>query len=245
MDKDDSQCADIDVDSFIFFNKSLSNAEILQLNNSNYGGEDTTPPVMTAMNCTSCGDNGDSVSPFTTTDTTPTFNVTTDENAKCRIADVTLNYGEMGEVYRNCTPESSYGTSHICTLHPDDELIWMGGTLMQNKENWKTTIISLCRADDKDRNPKFHKACKILGVKCYMEDIDDEKLSKILSQEYIKKISKYSTKDYDHIFTHNANGEYGHIRHKEIHKAVKEMLKRGTLKSKKVFFFSYKKMKNN
>src|SRR3989344_1352789 len=97
----------------------------------------------------------------------------------------------------------------LCIVaHPDDETIWMGGTILKNKDfNW--TIISLCRKDDPDRAPKFKKAC-----------------------EFYKANSL--------IFTHGENGEYGHLRHKEIHKAVKKMIKSKELKAKQMYYFSYK-----
>ena len=41
----------------------------------------------------------------------------------------------------------------IIVAHPDDETIWMGGTILKYTElEW--TIYSLCRASDKDREPK-------------------------------------------------------------------------------------------
>jgi hypothetical protein len=77
--------------------------------------EDTTPPTISGLNCTSCDvPNGDDESPYETEDTTPTFNFNTSENAWCAIDVNDLNYTAMGDS-RNCT--SGEGTqSHICTL---------------------------------------------------------------------------------------------------------------------------------
>jgi len=127
----------------------------------------------------------------------------------------------------------------IVVAHPDDETIWMGGTLLRHKKDWDTTIISLCRESDSDRNQKFQKACKILNSKGFISDLDDEKLTPLKEEEIANIILKYSKEDYDYIFTHGENGEYGHIRHKEIHKAVKNLIQKRKLKAKKVFFFSY------
>jgi hydroxymethylpyrimidine pyrophosphatase-like HAD family hydrolase len=135
----------------------------------------------------------------------------------------------------------------VIVAHPDDETIWMGGTLLKSK--FKKTVICLCRKNDKDRFPKFQKACKILNAKGYISDLDDfEKgyFKKISSQDIIKRILKFAKeKKYDYLFTHGKNGEYEHIRHKEIHNAVKEMLNKKILSVKKVFFFSYLPKKNN
>lgn len=136
----------------------------------------------------------------------------------------------------------------IIVAHPDDETIWMGGTLLRSKFN--KTIICLCRKNDRDRAPKFRKACKILGVKNYfISDLDDfEKgyYKEISKQEIIRRILKFTKgKKYDYLFTHGKNGEYGHVRHREIHSAVVEMLSKKLLIAKKVFFFSYSPRENN
>src|SRR3989338_716146 len=122
----------------------------------------------------------------------------------------------------------------VVVAHPDDETIWMGGTLLKNSEKWNTTLFSLCRKDDIDRAPKFRKACKIFNAKPFMSDLEDEKLSKIPLKEIIKRIKKFSG-SYDKIFTHGKNGEYGHIRHKDVHNAVNQMLQNKLLSCRVLF----------
>jgi LmbE family N-acetylglucosaminyl deacetylase len=127
----------------------------------------------------------------------------------------------------------------VVVAHPDDETIWMGGTLLSNKD-WNLEIVSLCRKNDKERAKKFYKICKILNAKCSMGNLEDEKLSPIPASEIIKQIlNLVKEKQYHYIFTHGKNGEYGHIRHKEVHKAVKKMLKANLLACEKVFSFDY------
>lgn len=123
--------------------------------------------------------------------------------------------------------------------HPDDEIIWMGGTIIRNK-NWDWTIFSLCRKNDSQRAPLFRKVCKILKAKCIISDLDDEEL-KPLSLKIVedKILSSPDKKEYDYIFTHGENGEYGHIRHREIHRAVKRLIKEKKLNCKKIFYFAY------
>ena len=132
----------------------------------------------------------------------------------------------------------------VIVAHPDDEVIWMGGLLIRNKIKWDTTIISLCRASDKDRNPKFQKVCKKLNVKGFIFDLNDKNLDSLNQEEILNILKKFSGK-YDYIFTHGKNGEYGHIRHKECNKTVIKCLNQGLLKSKNVFLFSYIKKENN
>ena len=78
----------------------------------------------------------------------------------------------------------------VIVAHPDDETIWVGGNLIRNRKKWNTTIICLCRANDRDRAPKFKKACKILNAKGFISDLDDKKFYRISSKEIIKKIFK-------------------------------------------------------
>jgi len=135
----------------------------------------------------------------------------------------------------------------VIISHPDDETIWMGGTLLRTKFN--KTIICLCRKNDKDRSSKFKKACKILNAKGYISNLDDSEkgyYQKISSDEVIKRILGVTKgKSYDYLFSHGKNGESGHRRHIEVHNAVVEMLEKGLLSAKKVFFFSYIKRRNN
>ncbi len=126
--------------------------------------------------------------------------------------------------------------------HPDDEIIWMGGTILR-KKSWDWTIFSLCRKNDKDRSKKFSKVCKLLGAKKIISDYEDKNVERQLSKAGVKKrIRKLlKRKNFDFIFTHGKNGEYGHNRHKEVGNAVMEMINDGCLNCKEVWRFCYKK----
>jgi LmbE family N-acetylglucosaminyl deacetylase len=126
----------------------------------------------------------------------------------------------------------------IIVAHPDDETIWMGGTILNNKD-WNWTIVSLCRKNDLDREPKFMRVCKLYDAEGIISDLDDEELNPLDIGEIVEKIkSLLPKKEYNYIFTHGENGEYGHIRHKETHQAVKRLVENNELNGK-LHFFSY------
>jgi len=130
----------------------------------------------------------------------------------------------------------------VIVAHPDDETIWMGGTIARHKKvQW--TLVALCRKSDPDRMPKFKRVAKHYGASGLICDLEDEGVMSI--QESISAIQNILRKElpekkWDVVFTHGANGEYGHPRHKGTHHAVKEMLKTGELKARTAFFFAYR-----
>lgn len=130
----------------------------------------------------------------------------------------------------------------IVVAHPDDETIWMGGTILKNK-NWNVDILCLCRKNDKDRAPKFANVCRELGVGYYnISDLEDEELNDIDIEDVVSRIrSMLIMRDYDYIYTHGSNGEYGHKRHINVHDAVNLMLSRNEIRCKKIFYFAYEK----
>ena len=127
----------------------------------------------------------------------------------------------------------------VIVAHPDDETIWMGGTIIRYS-NIKWHVLSLCRGDDPERAPRFIRATNELGAQALMSDLDDTspQLSSLSSDlhEIKDRVSAYALYDYDVIFTHGPNGEYQHKRHTQVYNAVKEMAEEGRLTGELLLF---------
>ncbi len=114
------------IDEVTIFNRSLTDAEILDLYNNGIetSGGDSTPPALLNVNCTSCNiPYGDTTEPFETEDTTPTFRLDTDEPASCRIHSSDIDYDTMG-ASRDCEGGGTEG--HTCTLKVPDRFTTVG-----------------------------------------------------------------------------------------------------------------------
>lgn len=129
----------------------------------------------------------------------------------------------------------------VIVAHPDDETIWVGGTLLINPQ-WHVYITSLCRGNDKDRAPKFYRILHEMGAQGNMGNLDDS--PELLPMEmtdimaYIVDLLPAIT--FDLIITHHPKGEYTrHLRHEEISQAVIRLWKEGKINTGELWCFAY------
>lgn len=132
-------------------------------------------------------------------------------------------------------------TAVMIVAHPDDETLWAGGTVLRNPA-WDWYIISLCRANDRERAPRFYKVLQLLGSQGCMGDIDDGPdqipLSDKLVQESI--LDLLPRKKFDLLVTHNPAGEYTrHRRHEEAGRAAITLWHDGCIQANEFWTFAY------
>lgn len=133
------------------------------------------------------------------------------------------------------------GRALAIVAHPDDETIWMGGTILKFK-NVDWTIMSLCRADDPDRAPKFRRVSDFYGTRAIISDLEDEGIMDVeasvpeIEERIVREIH---SEGFTYLFTHGYNGEYGHPRHQGVHRAAVKLFREGKLSAEQFFVFSY------
>jgi LmbE family N-acetylglucosaminyl deacetylase len=129
----------------------------------------------------------------------------------------------------------------IIVAHPDDETLWVGGTILSHPE-WRCFIVCLCRKNDPDRAPKFRQALKMLGAQGIMGDLDDGPHQEPLNENEVEEaiLQLYPPGDFDLVITHSIKGEYTrHLRHEEIAKAVVTLWEEGQLNAPELWAFAY------
>ena len=137
--------------------------------------------------------------------------------------------------------DKTYKTVALIIAHPDDEVLWAGGVILNNPQ-WSLSIISLCRKNDEDRSTKFYKVLKILNAQGIMGNLDDEPEQKPLNTTEVEQniLDLLPKKHFDLIITHSPQGEYTkHLRHEEIGQAVIMLWNENKIDTNELWAFAY------
>jgi LmbE family N-acetylglucosaminyl deacetylase len=138
-------------------------------------------------------------------------------------------------------PSNTQKSVALIVAHPDDETLWAGGTILSHPL-WKVFIISLCRASDTNRAPKFLEALKVLKAKGTMGDLDDGPDQYPLDNRQVEEtiLGLLPREHFDLIISHNPNGEYTrHRRHEEVSGAVLRLWATGKIEGELLWTFAY------
>lgn len=141
------------------------------------------------------------------------------------------------------------GNALVLVAHPDDETIWLGGTML-TFDNVQWSIVSLCRGDDPDRAPKFRKVCQLYQARSIIFNLEDEGIMDVAESlpgtgKRIRQALAQLGNRFNYIFSHGGNGEYGHPRHLGVHQAVRQLVNDKTIIAGKLFCFAYKQLAGN
>ncbi len=146
-----------------------------------------------------------------------------------------------GRLRKRNLPDLSGMKCTVIVAHPDDETLWAGGVILSHPEaRWH--IITLCRASDADRAPKFARVLAEYNAAGAMGDLDDGPEQAPLQPAEVENtiLSLLGERTFDLIVTHSPSGEYTrHRRHEETGRAVLSLAAGGRLKTNALWLFAY------
>lgn len=106
------------------------------------------------------------------------------------------------------------GRRLVIVAHPDDETLWAGGLMLAYPGDWTVVCCSIPQRDP-IRAWKFFDACDRLGAKGRLvpalePDANEPMVSHRILADWVNQ--------FDVVVSHNAQGEYGHLHHRNLNR---------------------------
>lgn len=112
--------------------------------------------------------------------------------------------------------------------------------LLHPQVRWN--VLSVCRASDSDRAPRFRRALEELGATGSIADLDDSPDQQPLPDREVQDVvsTLLGNTSYDLLITHAPRGEYTrHLRHEEVSRAVASLWESGRASARQMWMFAY------
>jgi LmbE family N-acetylglucosaminyl deacetylase len=129
----------------------------------------------------------------------------------------------------------------IIVAHPDDETLWVGGTILSHP-SWKCFVVCMSRKNDLNRASRFYNALKTYKAEGIMGELDDGPEQQPLNDKNVEQVilNLLPPKHFDLIISHDPSGEYTkHIRHEEVANAVIRLWHTGKIAAHELWTFAY------
>lgn len=110
----------------------------------------------------------------------------------------------------------------MVVAHPDDESLFGGAQLIQEPD-WK--VVCVTNGLDSVRKGEFHFVMYVTHSRFEMWDYYDEQHTPLdynVLREDLRRV--VNEQEWEKIVTHNKEGEYGHLHHKQVHELMKELV---------------------
>lgn len=116
----------------------------------------------------------------------------------------------------------------LFVAHPDDEIIFFGSCLLR-EPGW--LVVCVTGGRNRTRAREFAGAMREVNAAWVMWNFSDGMDITWNRRKLVSKISKVLETGtlWKKVVTHNAEGEYGHWQHKQLHRAVADAYRGGSL----------------